>query len=77
MVSSWLEASNFLVIVAVPDEQALLGLHDEALLRDIGFTLVQEPDLEDQATALALQPGKQTRRLCAQLPLALRQEAVV
>lgn len=35
-------------------------------------TKVNEPDLGDEYTAIALQPGEQARELCASLPLALR-----
>lgn len=73
MVRNWLVRSNFLVIVAVPDENALLDLITEASRRGIGRTAVREPDINDEVTAVALQPGIETQKLCANLPLALRQ----
>ena len=70
---SWRRRSNFLVVVTVPDEEALLALATEASLgKEICTTLVCEPDLGDEHTALALQPGLEAAALCAQFPLALR-----
>lgn len=72
LVGPWIVKSNYLVVVAVPDEDALLDLIKEAATRGIARTAVREPDLDDAATAVALEPGRAARRLCAQLPLALR-----
>lgn len=70
---SWRRRSNFLVCVAVPDEEALLALASEAALgKELCTTLVVEPDLGDEHTALALQPGVASAALCASFPLALR-----
>lgn len=70
---SWLHRSNFLVCVAVPDEEALLALSAEASLgKGLCTTRVVEPDLGDEFTALAIQPGLEAAALCASFPLALR-----
>lgn len=58
--------SNYLVILAVKDEPQLLYVADR--LRDLAHVLVQEPDLDDQHTAIAVEPDA-SRRL-ASLPLA-------
>jgi len=46
---------------------------------DLGVPLYMqtEPDLGDEATALALAPSEAARLLVSRLPLALREEAVV
>lgn len=70
---SWLHKSNFLVVVAVPDEEALLELATEASLgKGLCTTKVCEPDLGDEYTAIAIQPGEQAAALCAEFKLALR-----
>lgn len=70
---SWLRRSNFLVVVAVPDEDALLELATEAAMgQGLCTTKVNEPDLGDEYTAIALQPGPEAGALCASFPLALR-----
>ena len=68
----WHEQSQYLVIVAVPDEVALRDLAATAADRDIPSVLWVEPDLGGAATALALAPGAPARRLTANLPLAGR-----
>lgn len=72
MAKRWVQNSNFLVVVSVPDEQALAGLATTAVEEGIIRTIVREPDLKNAITAVALQPGSDARRLCAQLPLALK-----
>lgn len=73
----WFVTSNYLIIVAVPDELALLDLISDASRLGIVRTGVREPDIGDEATAVALAPVPATRRLCASLPLALRERAMV
>lgn len=72
MTRAWQTTSNYLVIVGVPDEAALIGLASRALERGITTHTVHEPDLGDQATAVVLEPGDAARRLCSSLPLALK-----
>ena len=69
----WLTRSNFLVLVAVPDEAALYALITQAHERGIVHEGVREPDVNDEITAVALSPGRDAERLCASLPLALRE----
>lgn len=76
-VAPWMDTSNYLIVVAVPDEAALLALVGQAARRGINHTVVREPDLDDTVTAVALAPGDAARRLCSSLPLALREAAVV
>lgn len=71
---AWHTESNFLVLVAVEDEPALLDLAAEAHRRGIPFCLIEEPDWPGKpATALVLEPGEAAGKLCANLPLALKE----
>ena len=45
-----------LVLCTVPDEAALRDASRRLQLRGIRFSLFQEPDMENQATALATEP---------------------
>ncbi len=72
ITADWLRRSNYLVIVSVPDEGAILDLISTASARGVLRTAVREPDLADEVTAVALGPGPQAARLCANLPLALK-----
>lgn len=64
----WFETSNTLVLLEVPDEQALLSLADEAKANGLPTSLFREPDIGYAPTALALGPG--ARHLVRHLPLA-------
>ena len=65
------------MIVSVPDEGAILDLISAASARGITRTAVREPDLADEVTAVALQPGHQAARLCATFPLDLKERPMV
>ncbi|MCV7174889.1 peptidyl-tRNA hydrolase [Mycolicibacterium sphagni] len=73
VTGNWLRDSKFLVINSVPDEAHLLELVARAAQRGIVHTLWREPDLDNELTSVALHPGVAARKLCANLPLALRQ----
>lgn len=77
LARSWLVESNFLVVVAVPDKDALAALAGLAVEEGIARTIVREPDLGDAITAVALEPGSIARRLCAEFPLALKERLMV
>lgn len=72
--AEWLSASQTLVVLAVPDEAALLdyALHHGGTAR----TLVREPDLDDEATALACGPSHWNVAFSS-LPLAGKAPAMV
>ena len=69
----WQRDSQYLVIVTVPDEVALISLSSRALDVGLRVSTWSEPDLDGQHTAVALEPGLAARRLCANLPLLGRQ----
>ena len=73
LTTKWLRDSQFLIVVSVPDQAALVALSTQAVERGIPQYLWREPDLDDQPTAIALAPGAESRRLCANLPLAGRE----
>lgn len=76
IVSEWVSSSNFLVVVAVEDEDSLLNLAATAIERGLVIQVVREPDLDDAVTAIAIEPGDPARRLCSALPLALREKVM-
>lgn len=77
LVGQWITESNFLVIVAVPDEDSLWAFAEEAFKRNIVRVNVTEPDLDNELTAVALAPGNAAKKLCANLPLAMKQVDMV
>ena len=73
----WRRHSNYLVIVAVPDEAALLSLANRAAEADLRHTVVREPDYGNTVTATVLEPGTAASKLCSQFPLALKEKVLV
>lgn len=70
----WFERSNYLGLLSVSNEEELNSLIQRAQLNDIKFSVFKEPDIDDQITAIALEPGAKSKKLCSKLPLALRGE---
>jgi peptidyl-tRNA hydrolase len=69
----WIRTSNFIVIVNVNDENELLTLAAEASMgHNLVVSKVVEPDLGDEFTAIAIEPGEKASALCASYPLCLR-----
>jgi peptidyl-tRNA hydrolase len=77
ITTRWHRDSNNLVVVAVPNEAAVLMLESMAFALGLRHRMVTEPDVEDQATAIALEPGLFSQRLCASYPLALKERGTV
>ena len=56
------------MLLQIPDEEALLGLNERA--NGTPRSLFREPDVDDEATALAIAPSG--RKLISNLPLLLK-----
>ena len=71
LAHSWLQESNFLIILSVESEDELHLLAGAA--QDIGLPVTKftEPDIGDELTAIAIAPSPQTVELTSSLPLAL------
>lgn len=72
VIAQWVDHSNYLVLLSVPSEPDLEALADRAATIGIRHTRFIEPDWDDAMTAVALEPGTAARKLCANLPLALK-----
>lgn len=71
VTKEWYEKSNYLGLLSVKNENDLMVLFCKASSRGIRVAIFREPDIGDRVTAIALEPGPQSRRLCSSLPLAL------
>lgn len=67
----WFENSNYLGFLSVPNERDLLKLAERAKSIGIECSIFREPDIDNQATAIALAPGSKSKKLCSNLNLAL------
>lgn len=61
------------MVVTAADEAELGEVLERASRADIERVAVREPDLDDALTAVVLEPGDVARRICASLPLALKE----
>ena len=63
----WYENSNTIVLLEVPDEMEIYELAGCASAHEVSASVFYEPDLNGQATAVALGIGAEW--LCRKLPL--------
>lgn len=68
----WFTTSNYLGLLSVADETALVQLAERAQQHGIRYSVFKEPDIDNQITAIALEPGTKSRKLCSNLKLALK-----
>jgi len=66
----WFTNSNTIVLLEVPDIEALVDLTFALDRRDIKYARFIEPDLGHELTAIAVAP--EGRSLCRRLPLAFK-----
>lgn len=68
----WFEKSNYLGFLSVSNEEELLSLAEKANSLGIECSIFREPDIDNQATAIAIAPGLKSKKLCSNLKLALK-----
>lgn len=68
----WENFHKNLVILAVRNEKELRSLLDKAEERRIRCVEFKEPDIGNEMTAIALEPGVETYKITSCLPLALK-----
>lgn len=69
----WHEESNYLGQFSVADEEQLYLLLEKARSKGLKVVPFYEPDIDNQLTAIALEPTAEARRLTSQLPLMLKE----
>lgn len=67
--SPWHSISNYLVLLSVPNEQALKEFIKRCEFKFLDHTVFREPDLNNAITAIAIEPCKETQKLTRNLPL--------
>jgi len=79
-MSEWYHGSNYLILLSVPDEEALLYYADLAHFEGVPYSVVVEPDLEGDPdgwhTAVAIAPSSLGARM-SHLPLMGKEVALV
>lgn len=69
----WFNNSNYLGLLSVSSELELQELMERARNQQINVSCFREPDIGDQITAIAIEPGPKSKKLCANLKLALKE----
>lgn len=72
IVKGWYPSN--LVVLEVPNEETLLDLADCAHYAGLRYSMVVEPDYGNEHTAIAIEPSDATSKLCASLPLMLKEK---
>ena len=65
----WYNNSNYIALLVVENENELIKLLSKADKKCIKSAFFQEPDINNQITAIVLEPSLDSRRLCANLRL--------
>ncbi len=71
LTSEWYELSNSVVILTASADQ-LQKLQDRCKTRELQYSLFEEPDLDDQLTAICVEPTREGKRVTSNYRLALR-----
>jgi peptidyl-tRNA hydrolase len=69
----WQSQSNYLAVLSVADEPALFNLIEKLEKRGIRYTAFREPDLNNEVTAVAVEPHADLRKITSGFPLLLKE----
>lgn len=69
----WYTCSQAITLLAVPNEDQLKFLVRQLSEAGIKHSIFIEPDIDNQITAIAIQPSEAACKLCSSFPLALKQ----
>jgi hypothetical protein len=69
VASQWQTKSNYLALLTVADEEALIKLITKAIFTGIKHTIFREPDLGNEITAVAFEPTDAAKKLTSSCPL--------
>jgi hypothetical protein len=69
--AEWFNQSNYLALLSAKNELDLERIILECESKGIRFSVFREPDFANSITAIALEPGAKSKKLCSHLKLAL------
>ena len=73
IAKEWNTYSKYLVFLTVENEEALNHYLEKIKFYDLKHTIFTEPDIDNQLTAIAIEPSERTQKLVSRLPLALKE----
>lgn len=72
ITKEWNEKSNYIAVLSVKDEDELRKLQLKLEIQGLKFASFYEEDFDNSLTAIAIEPGDQSRKLTSSYPLALK-----
>jgi len=72
---AWHDKSNYICALSVKNEAELESLIKKLHKKNIIHASFYEPDLGNQLTAVAIEPGTNSKKVCSSYPLALKKFA--
>lgn len=73
----WHKNHKNLIVLAAPNELALVNLFKKVEEAGLKCVLFREPDIANEVTVIAIEPNDLTYRMTSSLPLALKNYAEV
>ena len=73
ILNEWYDKSKYLVYLSVDNKEKLLELSEKLSWKGILFSKFHEPDLDNELTAIALEPSSEARRVVSSVPLMLKE----
>lgn len=73
LVRAWCRDSDFLALLSVKDEDALVLLAHCLKVQRVRHSKFYEPDIGNELTAIAIEPSDKAEKLTEKLPLALKE----
>ena len=70
--SPWHSISNYVVILSVENEEELKNFITKCEYKLLDHTVFREPDLDNEITAIAIEPCRDTQKLTSNLPLLFK-----
>jgi len=73
IANDWYNISQYLVFLSVKNQEELLELAEKLRWKEILFSEFREPDLDNEVTAIALEPSNEARKVVSSMPLLLNE----
>lgn len=70
--NNWYKNSNYLAFLSVKNENDLIKILEKSIRLNIKCSYFREPDIDNQITAIVLEPSYISKKLCSNFPLALK-----
>lgn len=70
---NWNKLSNYLILLSVDNEDSLKHQIQKIIKFNLSHVVFKEPDMDNQITAVCIEPSEKSRKLFSHLPLTLKE----